>query len=115
MLTLSVDGGGGVVAAGLMVSVALRVTPLRVALMVAVAVAVTEVVPTVNVPEEAPAAIVMLGGTVARVLLLARLITVAAEAAALNVTVAWTELPPTTELGFNVNAETVNAGGGGGG
>ena len=85
MLTVSV--AGGVVAAGLIVSVALRVTPLSVALIVAVPVAVTEVVPIVNVPEDAPAKIVMLAGTVARVLLLARLMTVAADAAALNVTV----------------------------
>jgi hypothetical protein len=87
MLTLSVDGGGGVVAAGLIVNVALRLTPLSVALIVAVPVVVTVAVPTVNVPEDAPAAIVMLAGTVARALLLARLTTVAAEAAALNVTV----------------------------
>ena len=53
MLTVSVDGGG-VVAAGLIVSVALRVTPLSVALIVAVPVVVTEVVPIVNVPEDAP-------------------------------------------------------------
>jgi hypothetical protein len=86
MLTVSVDGGG-VVAAGLIVSVALRVTPLSVALIVAVPVVVTEVVPIVNVPEDAPAKIVTLAGTVARELLLARLITVAAGAAALSVTV----------------------------
>lgn len=85
MLTVSV--AGGVVAAGLIVSVALRVTPLSVALIVAVPVVVTEVVPIVNVPADAPAKIVMLAGTVARVLLLARLMTVAAVAAALNVTV----------------------------
>ena len=115
MLTVSVDGGGGVVAAALIVSVALRVTPLSVALIVAVAVAVTAVVPTANVPDDAPAAIVMLAGTVAPVLLVARFTTVAAGAAALNVTVPWTELPPTTELGLNDTAETVSTGGGGGG
>lgn len=87
MLTLSVDGGGGVVAAGLMVSVALRVTPFSAALIVAVPVVVTDVVPIAKVPEDAPAAIVMLAGTVALVLLLARPTTVAAGAAALNVTV----------------------------
>lgn len=86
-LTVSVDGGGGVVADGLIVNVALRVTPFNVALIVAVPVAVTAVVPTVNVPDDAPAAIVTLAGTVARVLLLARLTTVAAGALALNVTV----------------------------
>lgn len=115
MFTVSVDGGGGVVAVGLIVSDALRVTPLSVALIVAVPVVVTATVPTVNVPAEAPAAIVILAGTVARVLLLARLTTVAAGAAALNVTVPWTELPPTTVLGLNVTTETVSAGGGGGG
>ena len=87
-LTVSVDGGGGgVVDAGLVVNVALRVTPFNVALIVAVPVAVTAAVPIVNVPEDAPAAIVTLAGTLARVLLLARLTTVAAGAVALNVTV----------------------------
>lgn len=87
MLTVSVDGGGGVVAAGLIVNVALRLTPFRVAVIVAVPLVVTVAVPTVNVPEEAPAAIVILAGTVARALLLARFTTVAAGAAALNITV----------------------------
>lgn len=87
MLTESVDGGGGVVAAGLIVSVALRVTPFSVALIVAVPVAVTDVVPIAKVAADAPAATVTLAGTVARVLLLARVTTVAAGAAALNVTV----------------------------
>ena len=88
MLTVSVDGGGGGdVADGLIVKVALRVTPFNVALIVAVAVAVTAPVPIVNVPDDAPAAIVTLAGTVARALLLARLTTVAAGALALNVTV----------------------------
>ena len=86
MFTVSVEGGG-VVDAGLIVNVALRVTPLSVALIVAVPLVVTAVVPIVNVPDDAPAAIVMLAGTVARVVLLARLTTVAAGAAALNVTV----------------------------
>jgi hypothetical protein len=83
MLTVSVDGGG-VVAAGLIVSVALRVTPLSVALIVAVPDVVTEVVPIVNVPEDAPAKIVTLAGTVASVLRLARFFSVAAGAAALS-------------------------------
>jgi hypothetical protein len=99
----------------LIVNVALRVTPFNVALIVAVPVAVTATVPIVNVPDDAPAAIVTLAGTVARVLLLARLTTVAAGALALNVTVPCTLFPPTTELGFSARAATVNAGGGGGG
>ena len=111
MLTESVAGGGGGADAGLIVSVALRVTPLSVALIVAVVVAVTEAVPIVNVPDVAPATTVTLGGTVARALLLARLTTVAAGAAALNVTVPVTLFPPTTEAGFNVTAEIVSGGG----
>ena len=88
MLTVSVaGGGGGVVAAGLIVNVTLLVTPFNAALIVAVVVAVTAAVPTVNVPDDAPAAIVTLAETVACALLLARLTTVAAGALELNVTV----------------------------
>jgi hypothetical protein len=86
MLTVSVAGGGGA-DAELIVNVALRVTPFNDALIVAVVVAVTAAVPTVNVPDDAPAAIVTLAGTLACALLLARLTTVAAGALALNVTV----------------------------
>ena len=87
ILTVSVDGGGGgVVATGLIVSVALRVTPLKVPLIIALVVAVTVVVLTVKLADEAPAATVTLAGTDAAVLLLASVTTVAAGAAALNVT-----------------------------
>jgi len=99
----------------LIVNVALLVTPFNAALIVALVVAVTAAVPTVNVPDDAPAAIVTLAGTVAIALLLASVTTVAAGALALNVTVPWTLFPPTTVLGLNDSAATVSAGGGGGG
>ena len=72
---------------GLIVSVALRVSPLNVPLIVPVVVAVTAEVLTVNVAEDEPAATVTVAGTVADALLLARLTIVADEAAALNLTV----------------------------
>lgn len=84
--TVSV-AGGGVVTAGLIVSVALRVSPLNVPLIVTVVVAVTAVVFTVNVADEDPAATVTDGGTVAEALLLASVTNVADVAAALNLTV----------------------------
>lgn len=87
ILTVSVAGGGGGAFAGLIVNVALRVRPLNVPLIVAVVVAVTAVVLTVKVADDDPAATVTDGGTVADALLLARLTTVADEAAALNLTV----------------------------
>ena len=74
--------------AGLIVNVALRVTPFSVALIVTLVVAVTAAVLTVNIPEPAPAAILILAGTVAWALLLARFITVCAGAVALIVIVA---------------------------
>jgi hypothetical protein len=86
ILTASVLGGGSA-ATGLIESAALRVMPLRVPLIVALTVALIVVVLTVKFAEEAPAATVTLGGTVAAALLLARVTTVAAVAAALNLTV----------------------------
>lgn len=86
ILTVSVLGGGGA-ATGLIVSVALRVMPLKVPLIVALIVALTVVVLTVKFADEAPAATVTLAGIVAAGLLLARVTTVAAGAAALNLTV----------------------------
>ena len=85
ILTVSVDGGGGA-ATGLIVSVALRVTPLKVPVMLAIVLVVTLVVVTVKVAEDAPAATVTFAGTEAAALLLARLTAVADGAAALNVT-----------------------------
>ena len=88
ILTVSVlGGGGGGAATGLIVSVALRVMPLRVPLIVALVAAVTVVVLIVKLAEDAPAATVTLAGTEAAALLLARLTVVAAVAAALNLTV----------------------------
>ena len=106
MRTVSVaggGGGGGGATTGLIVSVALRVMPLNVPLIPALEVALTLVVLTVKVAEVAPAATVTLAGTVAAALLLARLTTVAAGAAALNVTLPWTVFPPTTVLDDKVN------------
>jgi hypothetical protein len=101
--------------AGLIVSVALRVTPLRVALMVALVVEVTVVVLMLKVADDAPAGTVTLDGTGARtLLLLARLTLVAAAAAALKVTLPWTVLPPVTEVGVKVKADSVIVLAGGG-
>ena len=86
--TVSVlGGGGGGAVTGLIVSVLLRVTPLKVPLMIALIVAFTVPVVTVKLADDAPAATVTLAGTVAAALLLARVTTVAAGAAALKVTV----------------------------
>ena len=83
IVTVSVD----VEDAGLIVSVAVRVTPPRDALIVALVVEVTVVVLMLKVAEVAPAGTVTLAGTEARaLLLLARLTLVAAGAAALKVT-----------------------------
>lgn len=89
ILTVSVDGGGGGGggATGLIVSVALRVTPLNTPVIVALVVVLTAVVLTVKFAEEAPAATVTLAGTEAAALLLARVTVVADGAAALNLTV----------------------------
>jgi len=85
--TVSVaGGGGGGTAFVLIVSVALRVTPPKVPLIVALVVAFTAVVLTMKLAELAPASTVTLAGTLAAALLLARLTTVAEGAAALNVT-----------------------------
>src|SRR6185295_6003883 len=112
ILTVSVAGGGGGAPAGLIVSVALRVTPLNVPLIVAVVVADTAVVFTVNVAEDDPAATVTDGGTVADALLLASVTTVADVAAALNLTVPWTGFPPTTDAGFRVTEARLTGAGG---
>ena len=71
----------------MIVSVALRVTPLNTPVIVALVVVLTPVVLTVKFAEEAPAATVTLAGTEAAALLLARVTIVADGAAALNLTV----------------------------
>ena len=71
----------------MIVSVALRVTPLKVPLIIALVAAVTVVVLILKLADVVPAATVTLAGTEATALLLARFTTVAAGAAALNVTV----------------------------
>ena len=72
---------------GLIVSDAVRVNPLNAALIVAVVVALTAAVLTLNVADDAPAATVTEAGTVADALLLARVTTVADGAVALSLTV----------------------------
>lgn len=111
--TVSVDGGGGGAATGLIVSVALRVTPLNVPLITALIVALTVVVLMVKAADDAPAATVTLAGTVAAGLLLARFTTVADGAAALNLTVPCTEFPPTTEVADNVSDDRESGAGAG--
>jgi hypothetical protein len=86
ILNVSVLGGGGA-ATVLIVSVALRVMPLRVPLIVALTVAVTVVVLIAKFADDDPAATVTLAGTEATALLLARLTVVALGATALNLTV----------------------------
>jgi uncharacterized membrane protein len=110
ILTVSVDGGGGAVT-GFTVNVALRVTPPKLPLITALVAAVTVVVLTLKLADVAPAATVTLTGTDATALLLASVTTVAAGAAALNVTLPCTAFPPTTELADNVNADNVSGAG----
>jgi hypothetical protein len=57
---------------------------------------------TVNVAVEAPAATVTFDGTTAAALLLARVTIAAAAALPVSVTVPCEDVPPTTEVGFNV-------------
>ena len=95
----SVTGGGG--AGGETVSSVVLVTPPKEAEIVMVVDAVTEVVVTVKLAVVEPAATVTLVGAVAAPLLLERVTTVAAEGAALMVTVPCEELPPTTLPGLS--------------
>ena len=76
--------------------------------MVAVLVDVVVAVVTVKVAEVAPAGIVTDVGTLARVALLERSVTVVAVVdARLSVTVPVDDVPPRTEVGFRVMAEKV--------
>src|SRR3989441_668152 len=116
MATVSAAGGG---AAGVTASSAVLVTPPKLAEIVAEVDAVTDTVVTVNVALVAPAGTVTLptAGTLAAAGLLLERVTTAppAGAAALKVTVATEELPPTTLVGFSARPETVRGGGGAGG
>lgn len=111
--TVSVLGGCGGAVAVLIVSVALRVTPPNVPLIVALVVAFTAEVLIAKAAVVAPAATVTLAGTRAAALLLASVTTVAEGAAALNVTIPCAVFPPTTEAGDNVNDESVTGAGAG--
>ena len=101
------------------VSTAVLVAPPKLAEMVGEVDAVTDTVVTVNVALVAPAGTVTLptAGTLAAAGLLLERVTTAppAGAAALRVTVATEELPPTTLVGLSTKPETVRGGGGAGG
>jgi hypothetical protein len=103
-----------VTAGGVMVSVAVSVTPLYLAVIVAVVDAVTAVVVMVNVAVELPAATVTvpMTGTVAEAELLDRETTMPpAGAAPLKVTVPVEDVPPVTLVGFTDTPDKVTAGG----
>jgi hypothetical protein len=94
-------------AATVMDSVSVLLTPLSVAVIVAVTVLLTPPVATVKVPVVAPAATVMLAGTVAFVLLLESVTTVPpAPAGAAKVTVPVAAFPPTTDDGVTTRVES---------
>jgi hypothetical protein len=102
-------------AAGFTVSVPVRVTPPKAPEMATDADAVTVLDVTVNVPLAAPAAIVMLGGTVAALVLLLESVTTAppdgAAAVSVAVPVAFA-LPPVTLVGEIETDDSVIVGGG---
>jgi hypothetical protein len=102
-------------AAGLTVSVPVRVTPPEAPEMVTAAEVVTVLDVTVNVPLVAPAAIVMLAGTVAALVLLLDNVTAAppdgAAAVSVAVPVAFA-LPPVTLAGEIESDDSAGAGGG---
>lgn len=102
--------------AAVTLSVAVFVTPPKLAEIVTIVGAVTVVVATVNVAVVDPAATVTLAGTAATVaLLLARLTTVALDGAALSVTVPRALVPPATLDGLSVRVPRPGDEGGGGG
>jgi hypothetical protein len=99
-----VGGGGG---AGVTVSEADVVAPLKVAEMATVTDAATALVLTVKVALVDPAATVTLGGTLATVVLLLESVTCAPPVGAgpLSVTVPVEEFPPVTLVGFSESEE----------
>jgi hypothetical protein len=101
-VNVAVPPGGGGGDCGVTVSVAVFVTPPKLAVIVTGVEAVTALVITVKLALVAPAEIVTLAGTVAAgVLLLASVMTAPPEGAApVSVTVACDVLPPTTLVGF---------------
>ena len=118
-LTLTAErlAGGGVVDAGVTVSVVVRLTPPYVAVITTLVLAVTAEVVTLKVAVEAPAATVILAGTPATDgFALLRLTTAPPLGAPLvNVIVPFAVFPPTTELGLRLTAERLAGDGGGGG
>ena len=98
-----------------MVSTAVFVTPLRVAVIVTLVFELTRCVVTVNVRLVEPAEIVTFDGTVAADVLLLERFTTAPPlgAGALSVTVPVESSPPFTVEGFTVTDERLPAGGGG--
>ncbi len=111
---LAVTVSVAVVAAGVTVSDAARVTPAFVAVIVTGVEAPTVVVVAVKLAVAAPCATVTLPGTVAAMLLLLRVTANPPTGAALvSVTVPCEDVPPATLAGFNYTADN-DAGGGGG-
>ena len=110
------DCVGGGVPGGFTPSIAVRLTPPKVPVIVSAVVAVTAVVVTVKVALVVPAATVTLAGTAATaVLALLRLTTAPPVGAALvSVSVPCTELPPTTEVGVTFTVDKLTAGAVGG-
>src|SRR5262245_34145768 len=108
--------GNGPAGTGFTVSVAVRVTALKVAEMVTGAALETVSDETVNVALVAPAPTVTLAGTVAMAVLLLDSVTTAppAGAALVSVTVPCEALPPVMLAGFNVRVDRLAGGGGGG-
>jgi hypothetical protein len=105
------DAGPMGAAGGVTVSVALRLAPPKLPVMVSEVCAVTDDVATVNVLLVAPAAMVIVPGTVAVFgLLLASVTTAPPDGAApVSIAVPCTVLPPTTLVGLSVIVESVVA------
>ena len=115
-LTLTAErlAGGGVVDAGVTVSVVVRLTPPSVAVMTTLVLAVTAEVVTEKVAVDAPAATVTLAGTAATDEFALLRVTNAQPLGAplFKVTVPVDAFPPTTALGLTLTAERLAAAGG---